>query len=83
MVWRFYSGVTELNDTEIAYYHIAKQVKSHLTNSRMLYLMLDYVHEAYNSKSCQVGVDGSIDAGYAVHAIGCFFTQHKGTMRYP
>ena len=86
MVWRFYSGITGLNNKEVLnciplpY----KLVKSDLTVRRIQHLM-DCVYEAHNSELCHIvgdHLDGNIDVKYvAAHVIDYFLTHYKGTMR--
>ena len=86
MVWRFYSGITGLNNKEVLnciplpY----KLVKSRLTESRIPQLM-NCVYEAHNSELCHIvgdHLDGNIDVKYvAAHVIDYFLTHYKGTMR--
>jgi len=82
MVWRFYSGITKLNNKEILncvplpY----KLVKSHLTESRIQHLM-DCVYEAHNSELCQIvgdHLDGNIPYHNETQVIGHFLTQYTG-----
>ena len=86
MVWRFYSGITGLNNKEVInciplpY----KLVKSDLTVRRIQHLM-DCVYEAHNSEMCHIvgdHLDGNIYVEKDVtHVIDYFLTHYKGTMR--
>jgi len=84
MVWRFYSGITGLNNTELLNYMLPRiLVKSHYSEWRTL-ILLEYVYEAQNSKVCQLVGDhlgGNIYTGVSrltLHAINYFLTQYNG-----
>jgi len=84
MVWRFYSGITGLYNTELLNCMLPSiLVKSYLTKRRTL-ILLEYVYEAQNSKVCQLVGDhlcGNIDTQFSrliMHAINYFLTQYNG-----
>jgi len=85
MVWKFYSGITELNNKEVLnciplpY----KLVKSDLTEKRIQHLM-DCVYEAHNSELCQIvgyHLDGNIPKYTEAHVVGYFLTDYMETIR--
>ena len=85
MVWRFYSGITGLNNKEVLNCILPyKLVKSRLTERRIPHLN-DCVYEAHNSELCQIVGDhlnGNIDVRYSVaHFISYFLANYKGIMR--
>ncbi|XP_065917658.1 protein NLRC3-like [Dysidea avara] len=83
MVWRFYSGITGLNNKEVLNCILPyKLVKSRLTERRIPHLM-DCVYEAHNSELCHIvgdHLDGATEHDTA-HVIDYFLTHYKGTMR--
>ena len=85
MVWRFYSGITGLNNKEVLNCILPyKLVKSLLTAGRRIPHLMDCVYEAHNSELCQIvgeHLDGNIVHYHTAHVIDYFLTHYKGTMR--
>ena len=85
MVWRFYSGITGLNNKEVLNFILPyKLVKSRLTEKKMPSLMY-CVYEAHNSESCQIvgdHFDGKFVHGYHTsYVMGFFLSHYKGTLK--
>ena len=73
MVWRFYSGITGLKDTEILNYMLPyRLVKSDLTKFKMIQLM-HHVYEAHNDEVCRIVGD---------HCDGCFVDLYPEHLRF-
>jgi len=83
MVWRFYSGITGLNNKEILNCVLPyKLVESYLTKGRVQHFM-SCMYEAHNNELCQIvgdHFDANIRYG-AAHVIGYFLTYYKGIVK--
>jgi len=85
MVWRFYSGITELNIKEITNSVLPyKLVESYLTESKLQHLM-SCVYEARNKELCQIIGDylNHFNCTFTSnpHVIAFFLTSYKKAIR--
>ena len=88
MVWKFYAGITGLNNKEVLNCIPSpyKLVKSDLTERR-IQLLMECMYEAQNRELCQIvgdHFDSYIDAmfyGKFMHAIAYFLTFYKKALR--
>ena len=88
MVWKFYSGITKLQNVEvIEYMSPCKMIKSPFSD-RELSEFINSAYEASSSKVCQIVgdyyKDSVIDLDHyelQLHAINYVLTQYKGLLR--
>ena len=91
MVWRFYSGITKLQNKEILEFMLpCEAVKSHFSDQKASVLM-NIAYEASSSDVCQIVEDYYKDQSILViyfefdelesHAINYVLTQYKGLLR--